>query len=316
MGRELRRVAMGFDWPLNQTWVGFLNPYYADFRKNCPDCSGTGNSPEGRRLSDQWYGNAPFGPEMTGSTPFLVTEPYIVRLATQNTKDPSPWNYGFAAEAQRLADHFNRSWCHHLDADDVQALVDAGRLRDLTHRIVEETDEERAARREGAEGEDRWHWLYEPTGVDLTPEMVNRWSLGGLSHDSINRWVCVEAKAKRLGFDPVCSTCKGKGSYWTSRYGRHLTKKWKKIDPPKGDGFQMWETTSEGSPISPVFATAEELARWLADTEASTFGGMTATYEQWLDMCGRGWAPDAIMTPETGFTSGVAGLAGLDAEKQ
>ena len=58
--------------------------------------------------------------------------------------------------------------------------------------------------------------------------------------------------------------------------------------------WMMYESTSEGTPISPAFATAEELARWLADTGASAMGSMTATYEQWLATCRAGWAPSAI----------------------
>lgn len=46
--------------------------------------------------------------------------------------------------------------------------------------------------------------------------------------------------------------------------------------------FQMYETTTEGTPISPVFAQAEELARWLADHEVTVFGSWPATREQWL----------------------------------
>lgn len=60
--------------------------------------------------------------------------------------------------------------------------------------------------------------------------------------------------------------------------------------------LMMYEDTSEGTPISPAFATPEELARWLADNNASAFGGMTATYEQWLSTAKRGWAPSAVMT--------------------
>ncbi len=59
--------------------------------------------------------------------------------------------------------------------------------------------------------------------------------------------------------------------------------------------YQMYETTSEGTPISPVFATSEELARWLADTGASAFAGMTASYEHWLKICRGGYAPSAVM---------------------
>lgn len=46
--------------------------------------------------------------------------------------------------------------------------------------------------------------------------------------------------------------------------------------------LMMYETCSEGTPISPAFATPEELARFLADSGASAFGGMTASYEHWL----------------------------------
>lgn len=46
--------------------------------------------------------------------------------------------------------------------------------------------------------------------------------------------------------------------------------------------LQMYETCSEGTPISPVMETPEILARWLADNGASAFGGMTASYEGWL----------------------------------
>lgn len=57
----------------------------------------------------------------------------------------------------------------------------------------------------------------------------------------------------------------------------------------------MYEDTSEGTPISPAFATPEALARWLADTGASAFGGMTATYEQWLATCKDGRAVSMVM---------------------
>lgn len=59
--------------------------------------------------------------------------------------------------------------------------------------------------------------------------------------------------------------------------------------------LMMYEDTSEGTPISPAFATPEELARWLADNGASSFAGMTATYEQWLGVCKGGFAPSAVL---------------------
>ena len=58
--------------------------------------------------------------------------------------------------------------------------------------------------------------------------------------------------------------------------------------------LMMYEDTSEGTPISPAFATPEELARWLADNGASAFGSDTATYDQWLRVADgrrRWWQP-------------------------
>ena len=69
--------------------------------------------------------------------------------------------------------------------------------------------------------------------------------------------------------------------------------------------LQMYESTSEGTPISPVMETPEQLARWLADTGASAFAGMTATYEQWLAVARGGFAPSAYVTA-SGLQSGVA----------
>ena len=79
--------------------------------------------------------------------------------------------------------------------------------------------------------------------------------------------------------------------------------------------YMMYETTSEGTPKSPAFATPEELARWLADTGASAFAGMTATYDQWLRMARGGWAPSAVMTNGI-MVSGVEALAAVGPDTQ
>lgn len=34
-------------------------------------------------------------------------------------------------------------------------------------------------------------------------------------------------------------------------------------EPPKGEGWQLWQTVSDG-PISPVFATPDELVAWMS----------------------------------------------------
>jgi hypothetical protein len=72
--------------------------------------------------------------------------------------------------------------------------------------------------------------------------------------------------------------------------------------------FMMYETVSEGSPISPAFATPEDLARWLADTNASAFGSQRASYEHWHKMIvSTGWAPSAFISGDQ-LKTGVAGI--------
>lgn len=68
-------------------------------------------------------------------------------------------------------------------------------------------------------------------------------------------------------------------------YGCDVMPKWTEQERTH---FQMYETCTEGTPISPVMASIESLARWLADNHASAFGPMTATYEEWLAMCKAG----------------------------
>lgn len=49
--------------------------------------------------------------------------------------------------------------------------------------------------------------------------------------------------------------------------------------------YQMYETTTEGTPISPVMTGKEELARWLTDSGANAYARQTASYEAWLEVC-------------------------------
>lgn len=83
--------------------------------------------------------------------------------------------------------------------------------------------------------------------------------------------------------------------------------------PPEGEAYQVWETTSEGSPMTPPFSTPEELAQYCVDNKISTFASMTADYDTWLEWArGPGWAPSAAMTiSATGgqMVSGVEAMA-------
>ncbi len=78
--------------------------------------------------------------------------------------------------------------------------------------------------------------------------------------------------------------------------------------------YQMYENTSEGTPISPVMETPEELAHWLADNGASAFARLTATYGQWLGMIRGGRSCSAVMQRGV-MRSGVEAMADVAHEK-
>lgn len=59
----------------------------------------------------------------------------------------------------------------------------------------------------------------------------------------------------------------------------HYMPKWK---PEEATHFQLYETTSEGTPLSPIFATHQDLARWCVDNDITIFGRRTAPYDVWM----------------------------------
>lgn len=77
------------------------------------------------------------------------------------------------------------------------------------------------------------------------------------------------------------------GKVWSG----YLGEKW--THPPEGEGYQLWETVIEGSPMSPVFSTSEGLARWMSDNPCmpGPYGGVSVTLEQARRFVAVGWAP-------------------------
>jgi len=121
--------------------------------------------------------------------------------------------------------------------------------------------------------------------------------------------ICTEEMGYCIGKDKTteerCIACRHAGKLAKRPWKKYFDCPEWATQPPTGEGYQLWETTSEGSPISPVFKTPEELAQWLFDIKASAFGSCTATYEHWLNFIkGPGWAPSAIMSKGT-IRSGV-----------
>jgi hypothetical protein len=294
MGREVKRVPLDFDWPLETVWKGFINELDEE-RHECPDCEGSGCSTEMKELSDKWYGwSGTFRPEDRGSVPYEPTNEIVMALARRNVeRSPEFYGTGNAAvqrEAQRLAAHFNLGWHHHLNDDDVAALIESRRLVDFTHTFVP------------GEGWKEKNPPYRPTAKE-----VNDWSLTGFGHDSVNKWVVCKAEAARLGLKTTCDHCEGEGALWNSPEAKAAAEAWERTEPPTGEGYQMWETVTEGSPISPVFSTPEELAHFMSGTRHGADKEGTP-YETWLKLIqGPGWAPSLVIGSD-GLKSGVGGM--------
>lgn len=227
MGREVKRVALDFQWPLDEIWKGYLNPHYSKCHQ-CPACKGAGVNPATKQLQEDWYDS----------------------------------------------DRTGRKWCHALTQDEVDALVKEGRLNDLTS---------------------KWDGKKWEKVRDVTAQEVNTWAQKQfLGHDAINRLICVETRAKRLGVWGDCPMCRGEGSLWETPEDKVKSDTWEETHPPAGEGWQLWETVSEGSPISPVFDTPEKLAQWLAAGGVGKWRMNQTTYDQWLKMITVGWCPSAM----------------------
>lgn len=176
---------------------------------------------------------------------------------------------GYNPETKKISDTFYNfdgsredAWKDKITQDEVDALLAKGRLYDFTEAGIEHP----------------------------TAEQVNAWErhdpsspVRGLGHDAINRWILIETRATRLGVWDTCKYCKGEGVIYSSPEHKKMYEEWTDKEPPVGEGYQLWETCSEGSPVSPVFSSAEELASWCA-AYATVFAHEKTSYENWLKM--------------------------------
>lgn len=294
MSRTLKRVPLTFDWPLHKTWGGYINPYY-QLATTCPDCEHGYDRARGRPdanaalFYEQWHGNAPFDWYAYGAKSPPLTQDHPAYRAAEHNVDHAPWFYltaaekgmqeafrrgvmeGFPhdelivpfpsfkkrpaieAEARRLHALWRTKWSHHLIQADVDALVADGRLE------------------------------LDANGRPPTAEQVNALLARGNWHGAGSRDACVRARCEREGVPFICVRCGGTGTIWPSPEIERQCEEWKRTEPPTGDGYQLWQTCSEGSPISPVFTSLDELCAWAAG-HATTFADSRASKEEWREM--------------------------------
>lgn len=243
MGREIKRVPLDFDQPLNRVWSGFLQG--AELRgEPCPDCKG------GQTWAGWW----------------LQTMSYRLSMLAADVREQD--------RGRPL---------HPWLADDPYPVTDDGEIDWETRRYSRRPQVQRPSR----------DILTLISGLSGQSEDRLLESFGCNAEYDIYRAIVIAAG---LGDEwGVCTTCEAHGSLERYPGQRADADAWEPTDPPTGDGWQLWETVSEGSPISPVFADAESLAQWLT-TEDACWGAMQTpmTIEQARGFVGAGWAPSFI----------------------
>jgi hypothetical protein len=151
------------------------------------------------------------------------------------------------------------------------------RLERISHLIAASGDEARRGRvmvnRNEFDGE-----IASPEFTALVEGLGSRLEPFGYDYCSIFLSI-----VKAAGLDDkwgLCPSCNGEGVPLASQAAYNA---WEEEPPPKGEGYQLWETTSEGSPVSPVFASLDELCEYAA-TNCTTFADCKATAEAWKRM--------------------------------
>lgn len=273
MSREVKRVALDFDWDLGEPWVGYQNPY-EKFVVGCKQCGGDGLNPHTRELTRTCHYDA-----------------YL---------PPSFYRNRDAAEHHRMLNEaMDKAWGYSLAEDDIQYL------RKNLPRALEPFGE----RFKTAQDKKTGRWFSTMTLVEggrvVTAADVNARTRAcgpfGSVHD-LSYYVVIY-RAKKAGLDHTpCSKCKGRFSVYLSPEAERRSKRWKPIQPPLGEGWQLWEGVSSGSPVTPVFATAEELIQHLVNEGECTGDRYSEKGARNL-VLGAGWMPSSA-SYGTGLKSG------------
>lgn len=242
-----------------------LNPAYPHWGPHEDYMTKEGSGWDSRQLFENW---AEFGPWGLDELNECVNFYFSVRRESVECSECG--GNGYHPDAQRVVNTFYPHQCHSIGVpaseawndkvtqDEVQALVDANRLHDLTHHWTP------------GEGWKR----NDPANVP-TAEEVNAWQRGrSLGHDCINRMILIEARLARLGLPKNCPTCGGNGYVHTAPAAHvSLTLWW--LHPRKGCSRGLEVNNIERADLPAVFA----FLRSAADRNAERFAKIPAALE-------------------------------------
>lgn len=250
MGRELRRVPLDFSWPLEKTWEGFINPH----GKPCPEDNKTCFN--GYTAGGKW---------LETIVRLLETLADDAMRGKESRKSGALWPHPYLVEMptaphydiprgtprERIGAEFAKRQQNPFDA----VLPPDKSLVDLFIGLTGDKD--------------------------LKPGLFG--FMGGSACYHIEMRLLEIAGLSREWM--LCPICKGDAMDPASK---EAYENWKETPPPEGPGYQIWETVSEGSPVSPVFATKEELVKYMIRD-----GHSKAAAEAFAD---DGWVPSMVVT--------------------
>lgn len=141
----------------------------------------------------------------------------------------------------------------------------------------------------------------------LTEGLCGREPMGLGGHDALDRHAATKAIIEAAGLDPgewgICDTCGGSAVHPEDEGTRD---DWEPVDPPQGSAYQVWETVSEGSPITPVYETKRGMIDHLS--KHGTEWDDPFPRERAARFIEAKWAPSMVMSQEHGVESGTEAL--------